>query len=1792
VAQVGRISGPLLEENLLRKGFTNNTSQDDLKFKNTNSDTTLLKIDVTNGRLGIDLEAPANALHVSQTLRTVNLIGDTANVANFNFSNNNINVDGNFYLDASDRIQLSNLETEQFFVSDNFITTKDTNANIEILPNGTGTVEIPTNLNITGSLHSTGNITFDGSVTFGDSDTDDVSFNADIADNIHVPEDDVYNLGGASQRWSSIYTNLVNGQLVTSGNVSVDGAEVNLRLGNILYVSKNGSDSNVGDHPNGPLLTIKEALARCDASTAGNVTIYVFPGVYEEICPLVLPEEVTLTGTDLRNVVIKPTVATQSNDIFHLSDSCTISKIAVKDFYYDSINDTGYAFRFASGEVITKRSPYVQDVTVITKGSTTTADDPRGFAAGDAGRGALIDGAELDSASIEASMLFHSCTFICPNADVINMTNGVRVEWLNSFTYFANRGLYAFNSATGRTTYDGSTVKYGAEIRSIGSANVYGNYGAVADGADCLMYLIQHNFAYIGVGKYVDNDQSRAIQSQEVTELNNGKIHFTTTDHTGSFRIGDNFLVDFETGNTTINLDDLIIDQFNALRIVQGANETTIDGAYIDVGNFTLRGNTIQSNGGPINITAANGEINLQDNTNIAGNLDISGDLSYGGVLNISGDDPSDSLIFNVEFEQNFNPNQSQTFNLGSFTERWLVAHLDRVESNDITIFDNVIQTNISNADLELRADSNNKILIPSNNFQIENNFEVKGTATLGNTNITGTLTVVGDTNYTGNVTTENLNVTGNLNVNSIAQFEEILIDDNYITTTSSNADLEIRANGTGTINLQEYVNVTNNLSADNIDATNVTATINVTSDNANIGNIEINDNYIETTSLNGDLNLVSDRNIFVRDTDVTFEQDLTINGTTILNSDLGITGTITQTSNTTQTGNVTLNGEFTNGDILIEDNFVTTTNSNSNLELRASGTGEILVPTNNVQINNNLTVSSLADLQSIIINGPLTHIGNRNQIGGYTQGGELTVDNVYVEDNFISTLGGNLTIQASGTGEVLIPNNNVQINNNLTVSTDTDLQGTTIIGSLTHTGDRNQTGNFTLNGEWTVDNVYLEDNFISTTTGNLTLQATGDINVDANDVEIAQDLTVSGATDLQGTTITGTITQTGNRTQTGNLDVAGEITNGNILIEDNFITTTNTNSDLELRASGTGEIVIDSQDTVTINNNLFVGGTMSYNGSLTINGNVILQSNTQDGSLTVTDNLEIAATLDVSQEAQFEEILIDDNYITTTSSNADLEIRANGIGEILVPNNNLKVNNNLFTASISTTDITINNDLVLDELVITDSNIEIAENYLTTKTSNTSLELRANGNGEILIPNNNVQIDNNLVVSGNTDLQDIDITGILTHNNDTSQVGNLSITGSLDATGSLTVGSDANFKQIQLIGNFVNNTTLDSNLELRASGTGNVIFKNDTQITNDVSTRNLTLLGPLQVNQILDITEFNVETNIRFRDNFIETTESNSDLELRSLGSKGIFVEKVEFTTDSKIQTVGDSSYNEDIILSPNDSIVISSTKALQVPVGSSEDKPNTIATVFEGLAAYEDVSEETIDAGTASSIDPISYDGGGSVLSFTVGNVGSLRFNTDYNSFEGTSNSLGKVILGGIYSDDRRTNLVANSTTNEIEMTVDNALVATASSTGITINGLQVEDVNIQDNLISTNVSNSDLELRANGTGEVRLGDIRIKEATIKDSGNSLTFENTGYGKIKFAGSKGIAIPYGTTAERPANLGQPNPEIGDTRWNTTTEILETWDGNQYLSAAGVAAAISEQEFNDLLLEYTLIFG
>ena len=705
MSQVGRIGGGVLKSNLERQGI-------DLAFEND-----LLYLDVNNDRIGINTTSMASpdVLTTISPIRTTNAITTgTFNLGSFELQGNAITqlVENTINLNSTGDIFATGIETENLKFDANELSSTTDNTNIELRPNGTGTIEIQSSWNSTGSIHSTGNITFAGDLTLGDDNNDNVTFAADVNSDILPNSSNANALGSQTKRWNAIYSNLLNGTSTFVDNVIVESTALSRRQGNIFYVSTLGSNTNVGDHQHGAFRTLSHALSVVDASTQGPVTIHVYPGEYEEIFPLVVPERVTISGEDIRNCIIKPTAGTNTNNAFEMNQNVTIENLTIKDFY-----SPGHAFTFAANTIITDRSPYIRNITVITKGSVVSANDPRGFDQGDAGKGALIDGASTGSSTREASMLFHSATFITPGVDCITMTNGVRVEWLNSFTYFANRGLYATNGTAGKAN-DGTT--FGAEIRSIGSANVYGTKGAEADGANTLMYLIGHNFAYIGVGKDVSNDRTLTVTANEVTELNSGNIYYTTTDADGTFKVGDNFFVDFETGSTSIDASTIDFSGIGSITVRNGLERSFIDGSKVDVGNIRINGNTVTTIDGDLTLSPVTGLFNTDNNVSLilSNGTDIqrnnlqadiryntdsnlyegysSGNLSLGGIYSsdrqesIDTHDTNNTIILRAAGAQ-----------VGSIDSN--STNLHGLSTGDILFDNNLVTTTLSQSDLELK---------------------------------------------------------------------------------------------------------------------------------------------------------------------------------------------------------------------------------------------------------------------------------------------------------------------------------------------------------------------------------------------------------------------------------------------------------------------------------------------------------------------------------------------------------------------------------------------------------------------------------------------------------------------------------------------------------------------------------------------------------------------------------------------------------------------------------------------------------------------------------------------------------------------------------------------------------------------------------------------------------------------------------------------------------------------------------------------------------------------------------
>jgi len=1203
--QVGRISGALLKENLLRDGI-------DLAFE-----TSLLYFDVNNNRIGINNSSPYRDLIVETEIKSTNAIVDTSAFITSNITIDNTSQISLLFNDLiiapagpNPQVIATHLQVGDFDIDGTTITVTASNADIDIRPIGTGKTSITNDLWIDGNLHATGDVTVGGNIILGSDNTDNVSILADVNSNILPDLDITYSLGADGKRWGNLWSGFLNGEVIDVATLEVGPIDPSRRQGNIWYVAMNGSYNNVGNHPNGPFDSVEKALS---VATSGD-TVYIYPGTYDELFPLVVPEGVTVTGADLRNTIIVPDTASEFEDVFLLNDGTTVQNLTIKNFYFDSINNKGYAFRFAPNVNIRIRSPYIQNVSVITKGTVTSGSDPLGFDSGDAGKGAYIDGSVANSNTNEASMLFHSVTCITPGVDTITMLNGVRVEWLDSFTYFANRGLYAIQGANGLANLG---LQYGAEVRSINSANIYGNYGAEADGADTLMYLINHNFAYIGTGKDSSNDPTLVTQANETIEINSGQIHYVSFDHAGTFRVGDVFWVDLKNGTTSFDLATISTSNLAGIRFSDGSQVTYIDFSKIETGNLQFAGNTIRSLTGSVDIASASNEIYLDQDVFMAQNLAISNDFTINGALTF-GNQITDTIRFDAEIDDNLDPKTDNTYTIGSPSRNWDKIWTRDANISDIEINTNYIRTTVSNADLELRTSGTGSILVEDirvNQNVITTDFGSIQVAPATTLNITASITNVnGNLHITNNVYADSNITFGtsalktvyfNASVNSSIEpaidnlytlgdsfkswnlyagrilLDEIEINDNYIRTTDSNLNLEFKASGIGSVQVEQtYFNenliytVGNNLKIEPATTLDITTV---------------------TTNLNGDLHVTND---------VYLDADVTLGNTPLDNVVFNATvstSIIPQIANYYTLGDTNKGWNLYTGKILLDeieinDNYIRTTDSDSNLELKANGTGSVKLEQTYINENLIYTVGNNLRIE------PATTL---DVYGNTTQNGNLYVtQNVYIDTN---TVFGNST------------------SDTVTFKSVVNTSIIPIVDSTLSLGDTARAWNL-YTGKILIDDIEINDNYIQTTASNLNLE------LKANG---------TGAVRLE-----------------------------QVNFNENVIGTTGS-TNLELRPGGILDIYADT----TVNANLAVTGNFNFDGTITI-GN----ADTDNIAFVADINSDLIPDFDHTynigstakrwknlwaENAFIDDIEINTNYIRTTQSNLDLELYGNSAGGV-----------------------------------------------------------------------------------------------------------------------------------------------------------------------------------------------------------------------------------------------------------------------------------------------------------------------------------------------------------------------------------------------------------------------------------------------------------------------------------------------------------------------------------------------
>ena len=343
-------------------------------------------------------------------------------------------------------------------------------------------------------------------------------------------------------------------------------ADITDGSGQTFHVATTGSNATTlasgsanGKHPDTAFLTIEKALS---TATSGD-TILVASGEFQEVFPLTIPDGVTLRGVNLRSTQVKPTSGTSSNTAFIMSGDSQISDLTIKDFFYDSSNDDGYAFEVVSSMNSTQ-SPYIERVTVNTKGSVVSGSDPYGYAQGDAGRGAKLDGANMNAASLHSSVLFNECTFITPNQIGIKATNGIRVEWLNCFNYFASIGIQGIQGSTGLAGAGKVRLKLGGVSGTISASEV--------------LYQLEDGFQS---GAYARSGTTVTLTRTGHGLVSNDYIYadFISGGATDGFyqvtKVDDNN-VTFTSGSGTISSSNVTYKKAVA-RVVVGSN----DGTYV-----------------------------------------------------------------------------------------------------------------------------------------------------------------------------------------------------------------------------------------------------------------------------------------------------------------------------------------------------------------------------------------------------------------------------------------------------------------------------------------------------------------------------------------------------------------------------------------------------------------------------------------------------------------------------------------------------------------------------------------------------------------------------------------------------------------------------------------------------------------------------------------------------------------------------------------------------------------------------------------------------------------------------------------------------------------------------------------------------------------------------------------------------------------------------------------------------------------------------------------------------------
>jgi len=324
---------------------------------------------------------------------------------------------------------------------------------------------------------------------------------------------------------------------VTSGTASINVRVDTDNLDKVFYVTEQGSDINNGKSIGTAFRTIKAAALAASQSIVANgitptlpyrTTIRVKTGYYVEEAPIVIANNVSILGDDLRSVVVRPSDATSGSNLFLMNNGSYAFGLRLEGCAIDNLEDpkNGFFFAFQPSASIST-SPYVQNCSAIRtppdKFYTPLDSASANPLVGNGPGGMLIDDAVLDPYSPLHSMIVDSYTQVAFNGIGVCARGRGYGQMVSFFTNFSRVGVYA---------------KDGGHCSLLNSNTTFGDFGLRSSGS---RILVNPNTTLVTSASYVDAVSSALIlanTSAVTTYMINELAISGSTQYTSSYQSG------------------------------------------------------------------------------------------------------------------------------------------------------------------------------------------------------------------------------------------------------------------------------------------------------------------------------------------------------------------------------------------------------------------------------------------------------------------------------------------------------------------------------------------------------------------------------------------------------------------------------------------------------------------------------------------------------------------------------------------------------------------------------------------------------------------------------------------------------------------------------------------------------------------------------------------------------------------------------------------------------------------------------------------------------------------------------------------------------------------------------------------------------------------------------------------------------------------------------------------------------------------------------------------------------